>query len=119
MVFHTLNGDFEAPPFHIHCRSIVRPWQPGHVSDARKRANEELQRRPLKERRIGPDGEIGGSVPPPDRGNPPSGPKPLSPAQESRNARVAETKKKLDDLIAKAQAKPKIDSSPRLKPGDS
>lgn len=23
--FHTLNGDYDAPPFHVHCRTFVRP----------------------------------------------------------------------------------------------
>lgn len=70
MVFHTLAGDFDAPPFHAHCRSIVRPWQPGYVSDVRAKANEELQNRPYADRAIGPSRRKG-FEPWPDPSNPP------------------------------------------------
>jgi hypothetical protein len=63
--FETLAGDYDAPPFHMHCRSIVVPWMAGMVSGIRKEANDELLRRPLKQRRIGPGGQIGGYIPPP------------------------------------------------------
>ncbi|AMM44186.1 virion structural protein [Arthrobacter phage KellEzio] len=71
--FETLAGDFMDPPFHIHCRTIVGPWMPGMVNDLAEEANAEMQRRPKAQRRIGPNGEIGGSVPPPSTGNSPSG----------------------------------------------
>lgn len=62
--FETLAGDFLEPPFHIHCRSIVRPWMSGFLSKTRQEANAERQRRPMKERRLGPNGEIGARIPP-------------------------------------------------------
>lgn len=62
--FETLAGDFLEPPFHIHCRSIVRPWMSGFLSETRREANEERQRRPLSQRRLGPNGEIGARIPP-------------------------------------------------------
>jgi hypothetical protein len=71
--FETLAGDFMDPPFHIHCRTIVGPWMPGMVNDLAEEANAEMQRRPKKDRRIGPDGEIGGRVPPPSDVNSPTG----------------------------------------------
>lgn len=71
--FETLAGDFMDPPFHLHCRSVTGPWLMGMSNDIRAEANRELAKRPLKQRRIGPDGEIGGSVPPPADGNGPSG----------------------------------------------
>ena len=71
--FETLAGDFMEPPFHVHCRTIVSPWVPGMVNDLAKEANAEMLRRPKKDRRIGPDGEIGGKVPPPSDGNSPTG----------------------------------------------
>lgn len=71
MPFETINGVFEAPPFHIHCRSIVVPWMPGMINDERAIANAELQRRPKKDR----DARGFGGMPGPEGG--PSGP--LSP----------------------------------------
>jgi hypothetical protein len=62
--FETLAGDFMAPPFHVHCRSIMRPWMSGFLSKIREEANAELQKRPKAQRRLGPDGEIGGRIPP-------------------------------------------------------
>lgn len=62
--FETLSGNFDRPPFHDHCRSVSVPWVGGMVNDQRKKANAELLKRPLKERRIGPNGEIGGRLPP-------------------------------------------------------
>lgn len=44
--FDTLTGQYQAPPFHRHCRSIVVAWVPGMVQPARDAANAELQRRP-------------------------------------------------------------------------
>ena len=73
-MFQTLAGEFEQPPFHIHCRSILVPWIPGMVNEQRDLANAELQNRPVKQRRIGPGGEVGASLPPPSRENPPTGP---------------------------------------------
>lgn len=71
--FDTIAGDFMAPPFHIHCRSIIAPYLPGMVQDLRKLANKELQTRPKAERRRGPNGELGARIPPPDSGNLPTG----------------------------------------------
>lgn len=62
--FETLAGDFMEPPFHIHCRSIMRPWMSGFLSKTRAEANEEMQKRPKKQRRLGPGGEIGSRIPP-------------------------------------------------------
>lgn len=70
--FETLGGDFQAPPFHVHCRTLVGPHMPGFISQARKAANSELVKRPMKERRKGPDGPAG-SIPGPTTDNPPSG----------------------------------------------
>lgn len=104
MVFHTLNGDFEAPPFHVHCRSIIRPWQSGYLSKARAEANAELQNRPMAERRIGPNGP-GGTLPPPVDGNPPKGGAPgPSPFEVDRAARIAEKRARLQGLIDEQSA---------------
>lgn len=62
--FQTLAGDFMEPPFHIHCRSIMRPWMSGFLSGTRKAANAEMKKRPMAQRRLGPNGEIGSRVPP-------------------------------------------------------
>jgi hypothetical protein len=48
--FTTLNGDYQAPPFHIGCRSIVVPYLVGQVNRQRDEANVELQKRPVAER---------------------------------------------------------------------
>lgn len=61
--FDTLNGPVDRPPFHWGCRSLIIPWLPGMVQPYRDEANRELLSRPLRERRLGPDGEIGGEVP--------------------------------------------------------
>lgn len=71
--FETLAGDFQSPPFHVHCRTLVYPFLKGFVSQARKEANAELMRRPMAERRKGPGGEVGGTIPGPVTKNPPSG----------------------------------------------
>jgi len=63
--FHTLVGDFQQPPFHRWCRSVVVPYLPGGVDDQREVANAEIRRRPLKERRKGPGGVGARRVPPP------------------------------------------------------
>jgi len=76
----------------------VQPWQPGYVSDVRRQANAELQRRPMKQRRIGPDGETG-SKPPPQGGNPPVAPTGQNVLQEARDARVDAKKSELWSLI--------------------
>ena len=77
--FDTLMGFLDAPPFHVHCRSIVVPWMPGFVSDIRKEANAEIANRPEKQKRFGPDG-YGGRLPPPAPGHSPSGPSSPAPA---------------------------------------
>lgn len=69
--FETLAGNFMDPPFHIHCRTMVGPWMPGMINNVRKESNAELQRRPMKFRRLGPDGEIGAKIPPPSIENVP------------------------------------------------
>ena len=69
--FETLAGDFLEPPFHVHCRSIVRPYMTGFLSQTRAEANAEMQKRPKAQRRLGPDGEIGARIPPPNDWNPP------------------------------------------------
>lgn len=61
--FDTIAGDFQRPPFHWGCRSLVIPWAPGMIQPHRDAANAELKARPEEERRIGPDGEIGGRIP--------------------------------------------------------
>lgn len=48
--FDTINGQYDAPPFHIHCRSISAPWMPGFGNDMAAEANSELLRRPEKYR---------------------------------------------------------------------
>lgn len=75
--FDTLLGQQDDTPFHIRCRSMVVPYMKGFVSDTRTQANAELMRRPLKQRRIGPNGETG-PLPPKSGGSIP--PKPLPPA---------------------------------------
>ena len=70
--FDTLLGPQDETPFHVHCRSIIVPYMSGFVTDIRARANAELMRRPLKQRRIGPNGETGPlppkATPPPTTG---------------------------------------------------
>ena len=61
--FNTLNGPVMEPPFHYGCRSISVPFMRGFVNDAKRAANEEIMRRPEKERRYGEDG-YKGKVPP-------------------------------------------------------
>jgi hypothetical protein len=63
--FHTLVGDFQQPPFHRWCRSVVVPYLPGGVDEQRAEANAEILRRPLAERRKGPGGVGARMVPPP------------------------------------------------------
>lgn len=62
--FHTLAGQFQAPPFHRWCRSVTTPYLEGFVETHRADANTEINRRPLAERRKGPGG-IGARIPPP------------------------------------------------------
>lgn len=52
--FDTLMGDLPAPPFHIHCRSVVVPYMHGFVDTQKARANAEIQQRPSKDRAWGP-----------------------------------------------------------------
>lgn len=76
--FDTLNGQFMHPPGHIHCRAIIVPWLPGFINTQRGPANQELARRPAKQRRKGPEGSTA-SIPPPDRSNPPGKRPPVAP----------------------------------------
>ena len=48
--FDTLLGQYDAPPFHMGCRSISLPYLMGQTSTQRSDANAELQRRPVAER---------------------------------------------------------------------
>jgi hypothetical protein len=48
--FDTLNGEFDEPPAHIHCRAMVVPFLAGAVNTQRDLANVELQARPVKYR---------------------------------------------------------------------
>lgn len=100
--FETIAGLFYHPPFHRHCRSVIRPWQPGYISKARAEANAELQRRPMKQRRLGPGGP-GQKPAPPDPANPPA-PRTPSPAAAARDARVQQKLAELQKLLAKLQA---------------
>lgn len=95
--FHTLAGDFYHPPFHVHCRSIVQPWQPGYASDVRRRANTELQRRPIEQRRIGPNGP-GYPVAPPADGNQPANQSATSTPSATEKARRDRVQQKRDEL---------------------
>lgn len=63
--FDTLSGGFDAPPFHVHCRSLSVPWMSGFVNDQRSSANAEIKTRPAAQRRKGPDGYEGPLPPPP------------------------------------------------------
>jgi hypothetical protein len=54
--FHTLVGDFDHPPFHRWCRSVIIPYLDGFLTGHRDEANLEIMRRPLAERRKGPAG---------------------------------------------------------------
>lgn len=48
--YETLNGAFDSPPFHVHCRSLSVPYMEGFVNDMADESNAELQRRPLSQR---------------------------------------------------------------------
>lgn len=87
--FDTLNGAFQHPPLHIHCRSIVVPWLPGFINTQRGPANAELARRPAKQRRKGPEGSTA-SNPPPDRSNPPGKRPPVAPVTTAARRRARE-----------------------------
>lgn len=66
--FDTVNGSIPGPPAHWGCRAKLMPWMPGFLDGMRQRANAELQRRPIEQRRRGPNGELGVKpqpVPPP------------------------------------------------------
>jgi hypothetical protein len=65
--FHTIAGEFQHPPFHIWCRSVVIPYLEGFITGHRQQANAEISRRPLEHRRKGPTG-IGAPIPPPPHG---------------------------------------------------
>jgi hypothetical protein len=62
--FQTLLGEFDTPPFHIHCRTAVAVWLPGFRVDARRQANLEIQRRTAKQR----DRDAARRIPRPDEG---------------------------------------------------
>lgn len=62
--FETLAGPVQAPPTHIHCRSVVLPYLPGVIAEQRDDANAEILRRPRREKRKGPGG-FEGPIPPP------------------------------------------------------
>lgn len=64
--YDTLNGSYETPPFHLHCRSISVPWMPGFVDDIKQRADAELMRRPARIRAQA-DGRHPVTIPKPDR----------------------------------------------------
>ena len=70
--FKTLAGDFLAPPFHVHCRTVVVPAVSGYIGTARREANSELVRRRKARRRKGPKG-LGEGFPPPVGSNLPVG----------------------------------------------
>lgn len=57
--FDTLLGPQDETPFHVRCRSHIVPYMKGFVTDIRERSNAELLRRPIAQRRIGPNGETG------------------------------------------------------------
>lgn len=63
--FRTLVGDFQHPPFHRWCRTVVIPYLPGFVTDERTDANTEINRRPLEQRRKGPAGVGARAIPGP------------------------------------------------------
>jgi hypothetical protein len=86
--FDTLNGQFMHPPAHIHCRAIIVPWMAGFVNKQRRPANEELARRPRKQRRKGPGGSTA-SNPPPDRSNPPGQKPPVPPVDPGGRRKAA------------------------------
>lgn len=48
--FDTINGKYQNPPFHVHCRTLSIPWVRGMVNDMAAEANSELMRRPSKQR---------------------------------------------------------------------
>lgn len=103
--FSTLNGDFDQPPFHSHCRTIVQPYMAGFVNEQRDLSNAELQRRPLAERDT-----RGASRPPIDPSNPPKGglsmrtPKPKPPSPRSLALDLAEVKRKASTTSKAAKA---------------
>lgn len=63
--FETLAGAVQAPPTHVHCRSVVLPFLSGVIAEQRNEANAEILRRPRSEKRKGPDGYEGPIPPPP------------------------------------------------------
>jgi hypothetical protein len=65
--FETLNGEFQAPPFHLHCRDLVAAWLPGMVDTQREAANAELRKRPLKQRQKNLEGVGARKIPVPDK----------------------------------------------------
>lgn len=95
-LFETLNGEFMHPPAHIHCRAIVVPWLPGFVVAQRRPANDELARRPRKQRRKGPGGSTA-SNPPPDRSNPPGRRPPVAPVTPADQRRAARNAPSFED----------------------
>jgi hypothetical protein len=63
--YETINGEFDTPPFHVHCRSISVPWMPGFVGDIRAQSNAELLTRTARERARA-DGRVKTGIPGPD-----------------------------------------------------
>jgi hypothetical protein len=117
--FDTLNGEFWHPPAHIHCRAIVVPWLPGFVDKQRRPANEELSRRPRKQRRKGPGGSTA-SNPPPDRSNPPGRKPPVPPvtaaASKQASASGADLRERDDSAGRSTESgEPRIPSNEGLK----
>jgi hypothetical protein len=50
--YNTLAGEFDEPPFHVHCRSVSVPYLPGMTATVRDLANQELLRRPARQRAV-------------------------------------------------------------------
>lgn len=63
--FETLAGPYQSPPTHVNCRAVMAPYAAGIVDEQRTAANAEIQRRPAKEKRKGPEGYEGPVPPPP------------------------------------------------------
>ena len=88
--FTTLNGDYQAPPFHINCRAIAIPFAVGAVNTQRSDANAELLRRPKDQRdprkmKMPPKPRTKRRLTPPKRK--PAGLKPKPSKQTRRRAR--------------------------------
>jgi hypothetical protein len=62
--YDTLAGQFDEPPFHVHCRSVSVPYLPGMTAATRDAANRELLRRPARQRAVA-DGRAPTRIPRP------------------------------------------------------